>query len=148
MARERSYIFWLLARTDYSRKKLETKLRDRKTLSPEQIKDLLDKMEEQKYFQPAAFLRTRTRSLARKGYSASGISYRLREDGVSESATSVGTMLDEQGIEADAGLKAMVEKARRKCADKKVPETFMRRCLTRGHRYADVLKAWKQSFEE
>jgi SOS response regulatory protein OraA/RecX len=148
LARERAYVFWLLASRDYSRKKLETKLKARRSLNPSQIKELLDSLAEQKIFQPANFTKARTRSLARKGYSSSGISYRLREDGISESATQVDALLNDQGIELDAGLKLLVEKERRKSSAAEISKSFIRRCLTRGHRYADILKAWNSSAGE
>jgi SOS response regulatory protein OraA/RecX len=145
--RERSYVLWLLARRDYSRKKLEQKLRDRGN-TPEQIAELLDRLIEAQIFQPKAFLRTRTRSLARKGYSPSAISWKLREDGVKESPAQVGELLEDQGVAADEGLKALVAKARRKLSTSEIPQAFVRRCLGRGHRYADIVKAWKESVHE
>jgi SOS response regulatory protein OraA/RecX len=142
LTRERNYILWLLTGRDYSRKKLESKLRLR-GLSPIEIQELLDNLEKQKLYQPTSFVRARTRSLARKGYSSDGISRKLREDGIRETATQVNDLLNDEGIASETALKLLLDKGARKATSDEIPPSLLRKCLTRGHRYSEIIKAWK-----
>ena len=92
---QRSYLYWLLARRDYSREKLVEKLNKRGLNRNESLR-LLSELEDEKIFRPENYEESRIAALYRKGFSVRGIRAKLSQEKISYSPEEIERVLDDR----------------------------------------------------
>ncbi len=117
--RARSYVLWLLARKDYSRRQLEEKLKKRE-LSVLEIKDLLESLIENGWYQEGAFKKVRTRQLIKRGYGPSMIKAKLGQEKVQISKEDITQAYEDLGTSAGQEVRSLIHK-------------FLKRYTGQGH---------------
>ncbi len=117
--RARSYVLWLLARKDYSRRQLEEKLKKRE-LSVLEIKDLLESLIENGWYQEGTFKKVRTRQLIKRGYGPSMIKAKLGQEKVQVSKEDITQAYEDLGTSAGQEVRALIHK-------------FLKRYTGQGH---------------
>lgn len=103
------YLIYLLARQDYTYKKLDEKLKD-KDYSPEEREEALTLAQDQGYIREDLFAQARTRGLLRKGYSIYYIQQKLEADGVNWSTDEINSVFTELGITELDNLRELAER--------------------------------------
>ena len=113
LVRAKSYVMWLIARRDYSRRQLEEKLKKRE-LAPDEIKDLLSELAEAGFYVEDAFKKSRTRQLMRRGLGPRALQMKLRSEKITLLPTDIDEALATLNTTLDAQALLVVEKELRR----------------------------------
>jgi regulatory protein len=130
----------LLASREHSRHELAQKLRQRCEADPEQVGQLLDKLQEMGYLDDARYAASFVRASVARGRGPQRIAYGLREHGVDD------TVAVQALAEADVDWQALADEQREKKFGRVIPADYKERARQsrflagRGF-YMDTIKA-------
>lgn len=99
----------LLARKDYSRFKMETKLRE-KGFDRNIAKDVIDELVEKKYLREELYIESRVKGLIRKGWSHEKVIRHLEQERCNVTTAEIDEILGESGIDTDEILLHQIQK--------------------------------------
>lgn len=150
----KDYLLRLLAGRDYSRAKLEAKLRERR-YEPQQIREALDELEASGLFRETAFADARIRAFLSKNYGPRWIQAKLRAERVNVTMDQIDAAYDYLGFGEADQVRELVRKARatsdmkrREAADPRAARTrLVQKVMAKGHsatlamRIVDEMKA-------
>ena len=99
----------LLARKDYSRYKMENKLRE-KGFERSIITDVIDELVEKKYLREELYIESRVKGLIRKGWSNEKVIRHLEQEKCSVTSSKIDEIIGESGINTDEILIHQIQK--------------------------------------
>lgn len=138
------YSIRLLSRRDYSRFKLEQKLRDR-GYDRNLIDELLEELIESKYLREENYIESRVKGLIRKGWSFEKVKYHLEREKCSIQFSEIGEICKEAGIQTDEVIENQIQKKWDSSVDlnnmdyetlKKKKDKVLRYLVSKGHQFS------------
>lgn len=142
-----NYCIFLLSKRDYSRYKIQQKLKSRK-YSEENIKEVIQLLIDQNYLREEAYLRMRIKTLLYKGVSNYYIKQKLSEEKLTASDEQINSLREENNISKEDSLEYLLNK---KLRGKEIPKEFeakaklknkiLRFLISKGHSYQDANQA-------
>ena len=115
-----NYAIFILSKRDYSIHKMREKLISRK-YEVDEINDTIDKLIEKNFLREDEYKRQRVKSLLVKGFSNSYILRKLEQEHLQSNNEEIDMIRDDQQIDKDDSLNALVEK---KLRGKVIPQDY------------------------
>lgn len=145
------YAIRILSLRDYSVYKMKKKLSDR-NINPEHSEEVIDKLLELKYLREDEFTLMRIKQLLLKGYANSFILQKLSQEHLTTDDESINIMREEQDMDSDKQLHALIQKKLRSKDIPNDPEQKMKLknkvisfLASKGYNY-DQIKAALQEY--
>lgn len=134
----------LLARQDYSKKKLQEKLKI-KGFDEEHIQQAIEELEDKNYQSDERYTEAKIKQLAHKNYAAGHIQRSLETEGIKIELEKIYEVFEQSGVSEDDQIQALVLKKRPNASwAKNTPESYKLRskaiqyALQKGHDYAEI----------
>jgi regulatory protein len=115
-----NYSIYLLSRQDYSVFKITQKLRS-KEYSEDEISQAIDKLKAQNYLREEEYIRSKIKSMLRKGYSNSYIQRKLSLEELTIDHILIDTLRDDCNLSPDEQISDLINK---KLRNKEIPNNF------------------------
>lgn len=127
---------WLLAKRDYSRFKLENKLKEKK-FSPEVISETIQLLLEKKFLQEDLYIEARIRGLMRKNYSPCYIQRALANERLAVDSGQIADIFTQNQVTTSQQIDDLLQKksahVERKQNIQKSYQSLLRFLLSKGH---------------
>ncbi len=133
-----NYALRLLTGKDYSEKKLREKLKLKK-FTPEEIKTVIDKLNEQGFIREEAYVEARTKAYMNRGYSKNFIKRKISGEVDSLNSDEIEEVFEENQVEEEDQIKKLIIKKMPKIKPKsfeerkKANDKVMRFLMSKGH---------------
>lgn len=142
-----NYCIFLLSKRDYSRYKIQQKLKSRK-YTEENIEEVIQLLIDQNYLREEAYLRMRIKTLLYKRVSNYYIKQKLSEEKLTTTDEQIDSLRSENHISKEDSLEYLINK---KLRGKEMPNEFeakqklknkvLRFLISKGHNYQDANQA-------
>ena len=133
----------ILARKDYSRRKLSNKLKDRDCPKNE-IEPVIDLLIEKNWFKEELYTEGRVKYLIRKGYHPNTIQSRLSEEDVHPDPEFIHNIMEDIQIRVEDQVHELIVK-RLPLGEmpERLPDRVIRYLINRGHSFQSILAEYK-----
>jgi regulatory protein len=149
-----NYCIFLLSKRDYSRYKIQQKLKSRKC-DTEIIEDVIEKLVNQNYLREEAYIRMRIKTLLLKGFANYYIIQKLNEEKLQISDEQINKLREENHLSTKDSLEYLLNK---KLRGKEIPKDFeakmklqnkiLRFLISKGHNFQSAKEAFNQFIQE
>lgn len=144
-----NYCVFLLSKRDYSKYKIQQKLKSRK-YSEDNIKEVIQLLVDQNYLREEAYLRMRIKTLLYKGVSNYYIKQKLSQEKLNASDEYIDALREENHMSKEDSLEYLLNK---KLRGKEIPQEYeakaklknnvLRFLISKGHSFQDANQALK-----